>query len=195
MAYTSPLANPQTFIAKVNALSNEGITIDKGVARAKRDAADFASKYAANFQLVVELQASADKFSASWVSALQQTRNAASSVSAWLQRFVDVFLSMLDLVTQESDINDVIIEFNNFLAEAHPSSKYQLDNMPGVKTAFSEIEALVPGEIHHVIDALAKAKADDWSKIVEDLKKELAPVKVGTGNLRTALDSYATKLD
>ena len=63
MDFTSPLANPQPYITKVNDLSKESITIDEGVARATREAADFVSKFANNFKIVSDLQASTDKFS------------------------------------------------------------------------------------------------------------------------------------
>jgi hypothetical protein len=64
MAYNSPLADPGPYITKVNELSAEGITIDKGVDGARREAAEFATKYGADFTIVVELQESIDKFSA-----------------------------------------------------------------------------------------------------------------------------------
>ena len=60
---TSPLVNPEPYITKVNNLSDEAITIDKGVDRAKRDAENFASNYAANFQILSELEVSTEQFS------------------------------------------------------------------------------------------------------------------------------------
>ncbi|EGO20235.1 hypothetical protein SERLADRAFT_477619 [Serpula lacrymans var. lacrymans S7.9] len=110
MSYTSPLVNPQPFITKIKGLSDEGITIDKGVDRGKRDAAEFASKYSANFQFVSELQTSTEQFSTRWVSTLQQTRDAASSISAWYQRFIEVFLSLIDMIGSEGDVKEVIAE-------------------------------------------------------------------------------------
>ncbi|EGN94757.1 hypothetical protein SERLA73DRAFT_187812 [Serpula lacrymans var. lacrymans S7.3] len=167
MSYTSPLVNPQPFITKIKGLSDEGITIDKGVDRGKRDAAEFASKYSANFQFVSELQTSTEQFSTRWVSTLQQTRDAASSISAWYQRFIEVFLSLIDMIGSEGDVKEVIAEFNDFLGETHPSTKYQLDTTPGVKNAFNEIEALACVESKHVIDVLQTAKASDFSKTIE----------------------------
>ncbi|CCM02049.1 uncharacterized protein FIBRA_04125 [Fibroporia radiculosa] len=212
MVHTSLLANPQRFIVKINGLSDEGITIDKGVARAKRDAADFADKYVTNFQLVSELQASLEQFSSRWVKTLQDTRDAASSISAWYLSFVEVFISMLEDVTTDGDVKDVIKEFNSLLDGELPSNKYPLDSTPGVKDAFNEIEALVGravvfllstlrqpvqviGESTHIVDVLKEANAINRKKVVEGLKKELVPVKTGAGEIRQALNKYATKLD
>ncbi|EGN94762.1 hypothetical protein SERLA73DRAFT_162848 [Serpula lacrymans var. lacrymans S7.3] len=195
MSYISPIANPQPFVTKIRGLSDEANTIDSGVGRAKRDAAEFVSKYSADFQIVSELQASTEHFITRWVSTLQQTRDAASSISAWYQRFIEVFLSLIDMIGSEGDVKEVIAEFNNLLGETHPSTKYQLDTTPGVKNAFNEIEALVCVESKHIIDVLQSAKASNFSKTVEGLKKEIAPVKLGAAHIRQALNNYATRLE
>ena len=64
MSYNSPLAHPEPYITKLNDLSQEGITIDQGVDRGRREAAEFAAKYSANFTIVLELRESTDEFSA-----------------------------------------------------------------------------------------------------------------------------------
>jgi hypothetical protein len=63
MSYNSPLASPGQYVTKINNLSNEAITIDKGVGNAKRDAADFASKYAGDFSLATDLKSKIEEFS------------------------------------------------------------------------------------------------------------------------------------
>ena len=64
MAYNSPLARPEPYVNKVNELAVEAVTIDKGVDGARRDATEFATKYGADFNIVIELQECIDKFSA-----------------------------------------------------------------------------------------------------------------------------------
>ncbi|CCM02034.1 uncharacterized protein FIBRA_04110 [Fibroporia radiculosa] len=195
MSYISPLTNPRPFVAKIDNLSDEGITIDKGVARARRDAADFAGKYVANFQLVSELQASLEQFSSHWVKTLQDTRDAASSISAWYLSFVEVFISMIDDVTNDNDVKGLIAEFYSLLDGGLPSQRYQLDSTPGVKGAFNEIEALVIEESNHIVDVLKTTNDSNRKKVIENLKKELVPVKAGAGEVRQALNKYAAKLE
>lgn len=62
MPYTSPFLTPQPYITKVNSLSSEGITIDDGVARAVREAADFSTKYSSDFALVTDLKTALEQF-------------------------------------------------------------------------------------------------------------------------------------
>ena len=63
MPYDSPLASPGQYVTRIDDLSNEAVTIDKGVGNAKRDAADFASKYAGDFSLVTDLKSKIEEFS------------------------------------------------------------------------------------------------------------------------------------
>ena len=63
MSYNSPLASPEQYVTRIGNLSSEAVTIDKGVANAKRDAADFASKYARDFSLVTDLKSKIEVFS------------------------------------------------------------------------------------------------------------------------------------
>ena len=63
MTSSPPLAHPEPYITKLDVLSQEGITIDQGVDRAKRDAAEFAAKYSENFTIVLELRESTEIFS------------------------------------------------------------------------------------------------------------------------------------
>lgn len=64
MSSSPPLAHPEPYVTKLNVLSQEGIAVDQGVDRARRDAAEFAAKYSANFTIVLELRESTDIFSA-----------------------------------------------------------------------------------------------------------------------------------
>ena len=64
MAYKSPLAHPEPYVARVNELAVEAVTIDKGVDAARRQAVEFATKYGADFTIVIELQECIDPFSA-----------------------------------------------------------------------------------------------------------------------------------
>lgn len=78
--------------------------------------------------------------------------------------FDQVFLSLIYDIKSEQDAKDVIAEFNSLLGvrllscskiymfqnadkhldqEEHPSNKYQLGGVPGVKGIFAEIEGFV----------------------------------------------------
>ena len=63
MPFNSPLASPDAFVTRIGSLSNEAIIIDKGIGNAKRDAANFASKYSADFSLVTDLKSQVEGFS------------------------------------------------------------------------------------------------------------------------------------
>ena len=62
MVYNSPLAHPEPYVAKVNELAVEAVTIDKGVDSAQREAAESVTKYGADFNIIIELQECIDKF-------------------------------------------------------------------------------------------------------------------------------------
>ncbi|RXW19093.1 hypothetical protein EST38_g6750 [Candolleomyces aberdarensis] len=200
MSYTSPFLNYQPYVSGVNNLSAEGITIDEGVARAVRQAADFSNNYSVNWSLV-------------WTKALQQSRDAASSISGWYQRFNQVFLSMLNDVESEQDAKDLVTEFKALLRvrcfaflrqhclmsvflpasqEVYPSKKYDLESTPGPKKAFEEIEGLVTKESEHIVRVLGDEK--DWHKSITELKKNLLDIQKGVEQIRGALNNYATKL-
>ncbi|KAJ2925338.1 hypothetical protein H1R20_g11793, partial [Candolleomyces eurysporus] len=166
MSYTSPWVSPGQYISNVNNLSSEGITIDKGVDRVAREAKDFASKYSAHFSLVTQLATTTAQFNENWTRALQSSRDAASSLSGWLQR-------------------------KAFVAE-HPSQKYQLNSTPGPKSAFEEIEGLADKESNHVVGSL---QGNDWRNGLKKLKENLPAVQRGVQQVRGALNSYATKLE
>ncbi|KAJ2925654.1 hypothetical protein H1R20_g11442, partial [Candolleomyces eurysporus] len=191
MSYVSPFIDPQQYISKVNSLSSEGITIDDGIARVVHEVADFSSKYSSNFSLVSELKVALDAFSDRWTKALYDSRDAASSVSGWLQRFDQVYLDMINIIGSQQDAKDVLTEFNAFINEESPSKRYNLEGVPGPKDAFETIEGLVIQEGKHVISVLDVA---DWGKAVEELKKDLPQVQTGVREIRTALNNYATKL-
>ncbi|RXW16189.1 hypothetical protein EST38_g9664 [Candolleomyces aberdarensis] len=180
MSYNSPWIDPQQYISKVNNLSSEGIALDDGIARVVREAAYFSSKYSSNFSLVSELKV-LDEFSERWTKALYDSRDAASSVSGWLNRFDQVYLDMINIIGSQQDAKDVITEFNAFINEESPSGKYNLDGVPGPKDAFRTIEGLAIQESKHVISVLEGA---DWAKAVE----------TGVRDVRNALNNYATKL-
>lgn len=55
MSYTSPFLNPQPHISNLNRLSQDGVTLDEGVARGVREAAEAAKKYSADFALAALL--------------------------------------------------------------------------------------------------------------------------------------------
>ncbi|RXW12781.1 hypothetical protein EST38_g13073 [Candolleomyces aberdarensis] len=179
MSYTSPFLNYQPYVSGVNNLSAEGITIDEGVARAVRQAADFSNNYSVNWSLV-------------WTKALQQSRDAASSISGWYQRFNQVFLCMINDVESQQDAKDLSTEFKALLREEYPSKKYDLDLTPGPKKAFEEIEGLVTKESEHIVRVLGDEK--DWHKSVTELKKNLPDIQKGVEQIRGALNNYATKL-
>lgn len=60
---SSPIANPTPIVNTINGLSKESLSIDNGVATAKRDAAAFAENYGNHFQMVAELKVSTAQFS------------------------------------------------------------------------------------------------------------------------------------
>ncbi|KAJ2913783.1 hypothetical protein MD484_g6625, partial [Candolleomyces efflorescens] len=195
MSYTSPFLTPQPYIKKVNTLSSEGITIDDGIAGAVREAADFSTKYGSDFALVNDLKTALDQFNDRWTKALLDSRDAASTVSAYLQRFDQVFLAMIDDISSSKDAQDVVTEFNAFVEEEYPSKKYSLESTPGPKAAFEEIEGLVrpvTQESNHVVSVLQTAPT--WEKAVEELKQNLPQVQQGVGGVRSALVSYAVKI-
>ncbi|RXW21454.1 hypothetical protein EST38_g4410 [Candolleomyces aberdarensis] len=192
MSYTSPWVNPGQYVSNVNSLSSEGITIDKGVDRAAREANDFASRYSARFSLVTQLAATTAQFKENWTKGLQSSRDAASSLSGWLQRFDQVFLSMINDVETEGDAHDLVKEFQSFLQAGHPSQKYQLSSTPGPKSSFEEIEGLADKESNYVVESL---QGNDWRNGLKKLKENLPAVQRGVQQVRGALNSYATKLE
>ncbi|KAF5323087.1 hypothetical protein D9611_009276 [Ephemerocybe angulata] len=193
MSYNSPFKNADSHVTRVANLTNEAITIDKGVAQATRDAAEFASKYSSDFRLVEDLKTSTQQFSDRWVGALQQTRDAASSISAWYQRFDQVFLALINDIGSQGDAEDVVSEFNSLKNEAYPTSKYHLDDAPGAKSAFNAIEQLVSTESDHVIQVLQGG--GNWKDNVAKLNQPLPAVQNGVRQIRGALNTYATKLE
>lgn len=62
MSYESTLAKPDAYISRIGVLSHEGVTIDAGVAKAKRDAEEYVSKYSSDFSLVTSLADSIKQF-------------------------------------------------------------------------------------------------------------------------------------
>ncbi|RXW18667.1 hypothetical protein EST38_g7184 [Candolleomyces aberdarensis] len=170
MSYISPFTNPQQYISKVNKFSSEGITIDDGVARRVGEAADFASKYSSYFLLVSELKDLLEQFNGRWTKALLDSRDAALSISAWLQRFDQVFLSTINEVASQQDTKDFVAELNPLLNEEYPTKKQNLGGVPGPKNSFEEIEGLVTQESKHIIAAL---QASNWQQGIADLKEDL----------------------
>lgn len=123
---------------------------------------------------------------------LQQTRDAASSISGWYQRFDQVFLSLVGDIASDGDARDVVTEFNSLINEDYPTVKYKLDDAPGVKNSFVELEQLVTTESNHVIQVL---QSNDWKAAVAKLNENLDAVKNGVQGIRKALNQYATKLE
>ncbi|KAF5323047.1 hypothetical protein D9611_009338 [Ephemerocybe angulata] len=185
MTYNSPFLNPDTYIGRIASLSNEAITIDKGVAQATRDAAEFATKYSSDFSLVNELKTN------SAIAGLK-----CCSRPATLHRpfpaGTSVFLSLVGDIASDGDARDVVTEFNSLINEDYPTVKYKLDDAPGVKNSFVELEQLVTTESNHVIQVL---QSNDWKAAVAKLNENLDAVKNGVQGIRKALNQYATKLE
>ncbi|KAJ2913938.1 hypothetical protein MD484_g6476, partial [Candolleomyces efflorescens] len=192
MSYTSPFTNPAQYVSEVNKLSSEGISVDAWFARVIREAADLSGKYSSDFPLTLEVKAALDAFNPRWTKPLLDSRDAASSVSAWLQRFDQVYLAMIADIASQQDARDVVTEFKALQAEEYPSMKYDLEAVPGPKSAFEEIEGLVTQDSTNIISVLEDS---DWQKGVEELKKTLALVQNGVRQVRTALNNYAVKVE
>ncbi|CAE6482503.1 unnamed protein product [Rhizoctonia solani] len=192
MSYVSPFLNPGQYITNLNNLSSESIAIDEGVARAVREAREFSNKYSSNFSHAAQLKDTLEQFEPHWTKSLQDSRDCASSMSAWLRRFDSVFLNLINDVGSQQDAQDVIAEFQSFSSEERPTSKYQLGSTPGPKKAFEEIESLAERESKHVSDVLQDS--NDWHKAIAELKKDLPNVQNGVKKIADALEKYATKL-
>ncbi|KAJ2927000.1 hypothetical protein H1R20_g10100, partial [Candolleomyces eurysporus] len=190
MSYTSPFLNPQPYVSGVNNLSTEGITIDEGVARALRQAADFSNNYSGNWSLVSSLKDTTAQFNEAGFL-LQSERNLEMPRRP-SRPGTKVFLSMINDVESQQDAKDLATELNALLREEYPSKKYQLDSTPGPKKAFEEIEGLVTKESEHIVQVLHDGK--DWQKSTAELKKDLPSIQGGVGKIRGALNNYATKL-
>ncbi|GAB1527222.1 hypothetical protein RhiTH_010397 [Rhizoctonia solani] len=192
MSYVSPFLNPGQYVTDLNNLSSESIAIDEAVARAIREARDFSNKYSSDFSHVTGLKDALEQFEPRWTKSLKDSKDAASSLTAWLKRFDKVFLSLINDVESQQDAKDVITEFQSFLSEEHPTGKYQLDGTPGPKKAFEEIEGLADKESKHVADALQDS--NDWHKAIAELKQNLPRVQSGVRQIADASEKYATKL-
>ncbi|KAF6748035.1 hypothetical protein DFP72DRAFT_917940 [Ephemerocybe angulata] len=192
MSYTSPLSSPDSYISRISSLSSEAIAIDKGVDRATRDATEFETKYISDFGLVTDLKTSTHLFSSRWVNVLQQTRDAASSISGWYQRFDQVFLDMINDIASDGDAKDVADEFRAWINEPYPSTTYNLNDVPGLKKSFNDIERLVTAESQNVIQIL---EGNKWKAAVGKLNQDLPAIKNGIQRMRGALNQYATKLE
>ncbi|KAJ2912245.1 hypothetical protein MD484_g8169, partial [Candolleomyces efflorescens] len=188
MPYVSPFIDPAQYISKVNKLSTEGITIDEWIGRIVREAADLS---ASDFTLVSEIKKSLDEYSATWTQPLLDSRDAASSLAGWLNRYEQVYLDMINMISTEQDAKDVVTEFNAYLDGQYPTKQYDLTAVPGPKGAFEEIEGFVTEDGQHIIAVLQGA---DWKQGVEELKKTLPQVQAGVKQVRGALADYATKI-
>ncbi|CAE6431807.1 unnamed protein product [Rhizoctonia solani] len=192
MSYVSPFLKPEQYITNVGKLSSDGIMIDEAVARAVREARDYSNKHSSDFSLVKQLKDDLDKFEPRWTESLQASRNGASGLSARLNRFDEVFLSMINDVSSQQDANDVIAEFKAFLSEDRPSRSPKLEWTPGPKKAFEEIEGLVDQESNHVIEVMEDS--EDWNKAIDELKQKLPEVQKGVKQVRGALEKYAVEI-
>ncbi|KAJ2916561.1 hypothetical protein MD484_g3872, partial [Candolleomyces efflorescens] len=192
MAYTSPWLNPGPYSSTVDRLSAEAIAIDEGVYQTVLNAQNFSEKYSGDFSIVTQLKDETSQFNSKWSQELQTSRDAASALSGWLRSFSGVYLAMINDVVTENDAHDLVTEYNAFLKAPYPSAKYPLDDTPGPKKAFNEIEGLAVTEANHVITSV---QGNDWQNGLKDLKKDLPAAMQGVTQVRNALNSYATKLE
>ncbi|KAF6744265.1 hypothetical protein DFP72DRAFT_929593 [Ephemerocybe angulata] len=191
---SSPIANPAPIVNTINGLSKESLSIDNGIATAKRDAAAFAENYGNHFQMVAELKDSTAQFSDRWVKVLLDSRDAASAIAVWYRRFSQVFLGMVSDIQTEGDRDDVVTEFKGFLEEGYPSAQFRLDSIAGLKQEFNNIEALVPQEIQKTMQVLQSATGPEWKQVIEKLQQDLVPVKAGSEQIERAFTGYASNL-
>ncbi|RXW16194.1 hypothetical protein EST38_g9659 [Candolleomyces aberdarensis] len=83
MSYVSPFIDPQQYIIKVNDLASEAILVNDWILRVIHETADFTGEHSSNFSI---LKVFLDQFNENWIKLFQDSRDAASSVSNWLQR-------------------------------------------------------------------------------------------------------------
>lgn len=189
MTVVSALINTHSHVAKIARLSLEAVAIDQGVALSLRDGRIFVNRFNEDFRA---LPSSDIDFSKRWSQTLQHARDAASSLSAWFNRFDHIFLAMIDDMKSETDAQDLVAELQAFVSAAGPTTQYHIVDAPGVRKSFTELEHLVHLETHRLIQIV---DSESWQSRIQTYKQEVPAIREGIQRIREALNKFATNLE
>ncbi|KAF6741630.1 hypothetical protein DFP72DRAFT_942488 [Ephemerocybe angulata] len=189
--------DPRLYVVKLGKLCDEGLAISKDIVESIHNQTEFdATKYSsAEFNIAsIQLQAPSDdprELFEVWSMMLEETRVAAGvAVQSYLmfgQRLSPIFQ-----LEEERAAKLLAEQFERFAAE-HGSqmSGFRLDDAPGVKSIFTEIENILSEESSRISQALLRTH---WDIAVEELGKELPNIVVNLKQIASALKTYETNI-
>jgi len=125
------------FEQDIEEVSVSAIEIDNSFDRVSRSFQDMINSHGRDFPELTTFKGQWDGYKARWVTHLWTSRDVASEMSAVLQRYDQVFLTMIDSIKTDQNRQDVIKELINFSNESHLTAAQMSINFRNLSTDVS----------------------------------------------------------